>query len=815
MPAITRSKSPCKASTDQNRASSAADTSKNVAPVANKKAPAKEAIAGANNALSDAMVPALAPLSPSKRKRSSKTLNGDEGIGAKPSSEPLKRTRVEKSDASRSHPTSGQPDLAATTYPQVERVILGLEVTPVFGATGGAPKEGLDAAASTPTSSPKSVETTAAAPVLDGEENGVMAKAPISAATVAAGQVDDETVLEQHSTHPAADPADPLTANEAEAHLPAATQGCSASDREIAKEELDAPKIGCKCDKLATKDQKIAQLKADLRETKADLRESQADVDRAKAVFQREYEAAVRETDAIEIKEQRAQKENSRLKKELERVLESNHELRSDRNRFSAQIRELSQQYDGLKRENEQLSQKNGVLMEDINKFHNALDVFNSQAPLLTSDQEELKRTRKLLKAATVKVAEYEGEHQDAERFFAARKVVKSIEPVDPAQGGMSHDNHNREEQAQENRSRDFRTPTPDNNSGMKGAQKSQPTSGLVGFREPPRWECRHDRGFDGNTCAHCGVHVLFDGHPEFDRDRSIAPADESLFDSSDEGERDRESASYEPAEAVINTQDGFQQGGSPDLPGKEDHEDDGEEDGSLDGVSPVASSNVDKENDEDDEPQFLGSRVLSGNGDEENDEEDTSQYETPPVLPDYEYYESQDQQDHQEPPHHAAEVEKTTAAPSDSLTSPSPSPSRKRKESPVSASSPAKKVKVTEIDLAGPSSTAAPDKASFFKPAHPGWGSPSVLSPQVAVTAPAPSTPSSASERTTAAPLFPTVITRSGAAVQFGAATTFGAFGAARSSARFGTTNSFGVPAFAASPKVDDAEDKPADEKK
>ncbi|TGO62750.1 hypothetical protein BOTNAR_0109g00260 [Botryotinia narcissicola] len=781
MPAITRSKSPCKkAPADQNQASS-------VAPVENKKAPAKEALADANNALSDAMVPTLAPLSPSTRKRSSKTLSGDEGVGAKPS-EPLKRTRVEKSDASRSHPTSGQPDLAATTYPQVERVILGLEVAPVFGATGGTPKEGLDAAASTPTSSPKSVETTAAAPVLDGEGNGVVAKAPISATTVAAGQVDDETILEQHSTHPAADPADPLTANEADAHLPAAIQGCFASDLEVAKEEFDAPKIGCKCDKLAVKNQKIAQLKAD-------LRESEADVDRAKAVFQREYEAAVRETDAIEIEEQRAQKENSRLKKELERVLESNHELRSDRNRFSAQIRELSQQYDGLKRENEQLSQKNGVLMEDINKFHNALDVFNTQAPLLTSDQVELKRTRELLKAATVKVAEYEGEHQDAERFFAARKVVKSIEPVDPAQGGMSHDNHNREEQAQENRSRDFRTPTPDDNGGMKGAQQSQPASGLVGFREPPRWECRHDRGFDGNTCAHCGVHVLPDGHPEFDRDRSVAPADESLFDSSDEEERDRESASYEPAEAVINTQDGFQQGGSPDLPGKEDYE----------------------ENDEEDEPQFLGSRVLSGNGDEENDEEDASQYDTPPVLPDYEYYESQDQQDHQEPPHPAAEFEKTTAAPSDSLTSSSPSPSssRKRKEIPVSTSSPAKKVKLTETDLTGPSSTAAPDKASFFKPAHPGWGSPSVLSPQVAVTASAPSTPSSTSERTTAAPLFPTVITRSGAAVQFGAATTFGAFGAARSSVRFGTTNSFGVPAFAASPKVDDAEDKPADEKK
>ncbi|KAF7906867.1 hypothetical protein EAF00_001145 [Botryotinia globosa] len=922
MPAITRSKSPSKkAPADQNRASSAADTSPDVAPVANKKAPAKEALAGAKKALSDAMVPALAPLSPSKRKRSSKILSGDEGVGAKPS-EPLKRTRVEQSNASGSHPTSGQPDLAATTYPQVERVILGLEVTPVFGATGGAPKEGLDAAASTPTSSPKSVETTAAAPVLDGEENGAMAKAPISATTDAAGQVDDESVLEQHSPHPAADPADPLTANEAEAHVPAATQGCSASDLEVAKEELGSPKIGYNCDELAAKNEEIAQLKADLRQTQATLRqthaalrqtqaalrESQADVDRVKAVFQKQYKAVVEETNDIELKGERAQKENVRLRKDLDNAFRLNNELRTDKNRFSYLC-------SGLKKENDQLDQKNGKLIQDINKYNTALNVFNKHAPLLTSDQEELQQTKKLLEAATVKVAEYEGEHQNAERYFAARKVAQSVKPVNPAQGGMSHDYHSREGRAQENRSRDFRTPSPDNNGRMKGAQQPHSASGLVGFREPPRWECRHDRGYNGNTCAHCGVHVLAEGHPEFDRDRSVTPSVGSQFDFSDIEEHNNDSASHEPAEAAINTQDGFenyeddeedgslygvspavsgnrgeendeedgsqhgaspvvsgnrgeendeedgsQHGASPVVSGnrgEENDEEDGsqhgaspvvsgnrgeendEEDGSQHGASPVVSDNRGEENDEEDGSQYGGSSVVSGNRGEENDEEDGSQYgRSPvvfgnrgeensnedgpqygrsPVLQDYEFYEIQDQQDHQEPPHPAAEVEKTTAAPSDLLTSSSPSPSssRKRKESPVSASSPAKKFKLTETDLAGPSSTAAPDKASFFKPAHPGWGSPSVLSPQVAVTAPAPSTPSSASERNTAAPLFPTVITRSGAAVQFGAATTFGAFGAARSSVRFGTTSSFGVPAFAASPKVDDAEDKPADEKK
>ncbi|TGO32693.1 hypothetical protein BHYA_0295g00030 [Botrytis hyacinthi] len=799
MPAITRSKSPCKkAPADQNQAFSAADTSTNVAPVANMKAPAKEALTGANNTLSDAMAPALAPLSPSKRKRSAKILSGDEGVGAQPS-EPMKRTRVESSDAPRSHPASGQPDLAATTYPQVERVILGLEVTPVFGTTGGAPKEGLDAAASTPISSPKSVETTAAAPVLDGEENGAMAKAPISAVTVAAGQADDETVLEQHSPHPAADSADPLTANEAEAHLPAATHGCSSSDREVTNEELGAQKIGitnkCKCDKLAVKKQKIAHLKANLSKI-------YADVHRAKAVFQEKYEAAVEETNAIEIKEQEAQHEINRISNHLRYLLKTNNTLQSDKNRLSAQNRDLSQLYDSSKRENEQLVQRNGELLEDINKYHSALNVFNTQAPLLTSDQAELKRTRELLKAATVKAAEYDHVFQNSNDYFGAKKVVKGIKPVDPAQGGMSHDNYNREEQAQENRSRDFRTPTPDNNGGMTGAQQSHPASGLAGFRESIRWKCLHNRGYNGNTCGHCGVHVLAEGHPEFDRDRSVAPADKRPHNSSDEEERDRDSASYEPAEAVVNIQDESQQVGPPDLRGNEDYEDSDEEDGSHYGDSPV----------------------LSGNEDEENDEEDASQHDSPPVLPDYEYYENEDQQDHQEPPHPAAEVEKTTAAPSDTLNSfsPSPSPSKKRKESPVSASSPAKKFKLTETESAGPSSTAAPDKASFFKPAHPGWGSPSFLSPQVTVTAPAPSTSTSTSERTIAAPLFPTVITRSGAAVQFGAATTFGAIGTAESPVRFGATNSFGVPAFsassssvAASPKEDKPEDKPADEEK
>lgn len=767
--------------------------------------------------LSDALVPALAPLPPSKRKRSEKTLSGDEGIGAQPS-EPLKRTRVQRSDTSRSHPTSGQPDLAATSYPQVERVILGLEVTPVFGTTGGAPKEALDAATSTPTSSSESVETTAAAPVLDGEENGAMAKAPISAVTVA-GQADDETVLEQHSPHSAADTADPLTANEAEAHLPAATQGCSSSDREVAKEELDAPKIGCKCDKLAAKNRKIAQLTAEICETQAHLDEtqahldkSQADIERAKDFFQEKFGAAVEETISIEIKEKRAQKENSRLRKELERLLESNYELRSDRDRFSAQARHLSQLYDGLKRENERVVQQNSKLTKDMKKYSDAVNFLNIQVPGFTRDQIVLQQTRELLEAEKLKNAEYENERRDAERFFSAPKVVIKSEPVDPAQGGMSHDNHNHEEHAQENRSRYYRTPTPNNDGdnnhdserlpppeasagGVAGTQKSRQASDLVGFRDSPRWECHHDRGYDGNTCAHCGVHVLAEGHPEFDRDRSVVSRGESLFDSSDEEEGDRESASYEPAEAVINTQEEPQQAGFPDLPGNEDHEDDDEEDGSLYGVSPVPS----------------------GNGDE-NDEEDASQHDSPPDLPDYEYYENLYQHDHQEAPHPAAEVEKPTAAPSDSLpsSSPSPSSSRKRKESPVSALSPAKKVKLTGTDFTGPSSTAAPDdKASFFKPAHPGWGSPSVLSPQVAVTAPAPSTPSSAGGRTTAAPLFPTVITRSGAAVQFGAATTFDAFSAAGSSVRFGATSSFEVPAFAASPKVDDAKDKPADEKK
>ncbi|TGO58682.1 hypothetical protein BCON_0052g00260 [Botryotinia convoluta] len=697
MPAVTRSKSPSKeAPADPNQASSAANTSTNVAPVANMQSPAKKALAGANNALSDAMVPALAPLSPSKRKRSAKTISGDEDVGEQPS-EPMKRTRVERSDAPRSRLTSGQSDLAATTYPQVERVILGLEDTPVFGTAGGAPKEGVDAGSSILTSSPKPFENTAAAPVLVGEENGATAKAPISAVTVTSGQADDETVVEQPSPHPAADFADPLTANEAEAHLPAAPQGCSSSDLEVSEEELGPPKIAitnkCKCDKLATKVKKIAKLKADLRESQA--------------LFQKKFEAAVEETNAIEIKEEAAREENNKIREHLKERLESTHKLRRERDRLSEQNQRLAEENQGLSGLNHQLTKENENLtevnrrlikrareLEDIIlKYQGAVNILNEKVPCYTSDQQDLERTRELLRIETEKTAVYEGHFQNPGRFVAADEVVDSIETADPAQGGMSHENHNHEEHAQEDRSRRYRTPTPDNNG-----------------------------------------------------------------DNNDEEERNRDSVSYEPAEAVINTQD-------------------------------------------------------------------ESQHDGPLDLPDYEYYENENQQDHQESPHPAAAVEETTSAPSDSLfsSSPSPSSSKKRKENPVSESSPAKKIKSTETELAGPSSTAAPDMASFFKPAHPGWGSPSVLSPQVAGTAPAPSTPSSVSERTTAAPFFPTVITRSGAAVQFGAATTFGAIGTAGSSVRFGSTNSFGVPALsarsssvAASPKENDAaEDKPADQKK
>ncbi|TGO25842.1 hypothetical protein BPAE_0071g00130 [Botrytis paeoniae] len=815
MPAVTRSKSPSKkAPADRNQASSAADTSTNVAPVANMQAPAKEALAGANNALSDAMVPTLAPLSPSKRKRSANTISGNEGVGAQPS-EPMKRTRVERIDAPRSRPTSSQPDLAATTYSQVERVALGLEDTPVFGTAGGAPKEGADAESSTPTSSPKPVKTRAAAPVLVGEENGVTAKAPISAVTVTAGQADDETVVEQPSPHPAANPADLLTANEAEAHLPAAPQGCSSSDLKVAKEELGAPKIGitnkCKCDKFAAKVKKIAELKADLRESQA--------------IFQRKFKAAVEETNAIEIKEKEARKEYNSIRKQMVHLLESAHKLRLERevsNRLAEENRNLSELNDDLKRENERLAQRNRELLDSVDRYHSAVDILNTRVPHFTSDQQDLERTRELLRIETEKTAVYEDHLQDAARFFAADEVVDSIETVDPAQGGVSHDNHNHEEHAQEDRSRRYRTPTPDNNGdniddvdvdddddnddandlplpkapagGVAGTQQSHRASNLVGFRESSRWECLHDRGYNGNTCRHCGVHVLAVGDPEFGRDRSVTPTDELPPNSNDEEERNRDSASYEPAEAVINTQDESQQVGSLALPGNENYED--------------------------------------------NDQQDESQHDGPPDLSDDEYYENENQQDHQESPHPtaevekttsaphpAAEVEKTTSAPSESRpsSSPSPSSSKKRKESPVSASSPANNVKSTETELAGPSSTAAPRVSIDFKPANPGWGSPSVLSPQVAVTPPAPSTSSSASESTTAAPLFPTVITRSGAAVQFGAATTIGAIGTAGSSVHFGSTHSFGVPALSArnpsvsaSSKEDDAEeDKPADEKK
>ncbi|KAF7909135.1 hypothetical protein BELL_0115g00140 [Botrytis elliptica] len=708
MPAVTRSKSPCKkASADQNQASSsAANTSANVAPVANMQAPADGALAGVNNAFSDAMVPALAPLSPSKRKRSAKTLSDDEGVGAQPS-EPMKRTRVERSDTSRSHLTSGQPDLAATTYSQVERVVLGLEDTPVFGATGGAPKEGLDAAASTPTSSPKSVETTAAAPVLDGEENGAMAKAPISAVS---------------------------------------------------------PKTGitntCKCDELATKLQEITGLKAAVAKAENDAEEAIA---QSQAIFQKKFKEAVEETNAIEASEKETRAEYNKIRDAMRDHLQSTHRLRRENER-------LSDLYEGQKREKEELAARNLVLREDIAQYREVFDLMNKRVPILTADQIELERTKKLLAAEKVKNAEYEGQFQESAEFFGANKVVKSIEPVDPAQGGVFHENHNYEEHAQEDRSRRYRTPTP------AGTQKSHRASSLVGFRESSRWECLHDRGYNGNTCRHCGDHVLAEGHPEFDRERSVAPADDlpPNFSDEEEEDRNRESASYEPAEAVINNQD---------------------------------------------EPEKVGSPVLTGNEDyEDNDQEDRPQDDGASDLYDYEHYENENQQDHQESLHPAAAVEKTTSAPSEShpSSSPSPSSSKKRKESPVSASSPAKKVESTETELAGPSSTDTPRVIIDFKPANSGWGSPSVLSPQVAVTAPALSTPSSASS-------FPTFITRSGAAVQFGAATAFGAIGTAGPSVRFGATNSFGVPALsaksssvAASPKEDNAEeDKPADQNK
>ncbi|KAF7894737.1 uncharacterized protein EAF01_010187 [Botrytis porri] len=741
MPAVTRSKSPCKkAPANPIQASSAADTSTNVAPVANMRSPSKKAAAtgekkpaGAHNALSDAMAPALAPLSPSKKKRSAKTFNGEEGVGAQ-SSEPMKRTRIERSDAPLSRPTSGQPDLAATTYPQVERVVLGLENTPVFGTTGGSPKEGLDTAVSTPTSSPKSVETTAVAPVLDGEEIGAMAKAPISAVTVTAGQTDDKTVVEQPSPHSAADSADPLTANEAEAHLPAAPQGSSSSDLEVAKEEL------------AAKAEEIAEL----------------EVNQAK--LRRELGAVLEERDALEIKEEETREEINRARENLRDRLEATHKLRRERDELidqnqhlSTQNGTLSEMNDVLRNDVERLAQENRGLKNTVDGYRSAVNILNEQVPYPTSDQRELERTRGLLRAETAKTAEYE---------------VESIEPVDPAQAGTSHENHNREEHAREDRSRRYRTPTPGNNGdnidyvdndgvedddssnasyddssddydlplpeapagGVTGTQQSNRSSSSVEFLRSVRLECRHDRGYSGNTCRQCGVQVLAEGHPESDRDRSVAPEDELTPSSSDEEERNRDSSSYEPPEADINTQDEAQQVGSPVLSGNEDSED--------------------------------------------SDQEDES---------------------------------------------PCPSISRKRKESPVSASSPAKKVKSTETELAGPSSTPAPCASVPFQPANPGWGSSRVLSPQVAVTAQAASTSSSASERTAATSLFPTVITRSGAAIQFGAATTFGAIGSAGSSVRFGSTHSFGGPALwarspfvAASPKEDAAEeDKPADEKK
>ncbi|KAF7959228.1 hypothetical protein EAE96_002743 [Botrytis aclada] len=828
MPAVTRSKSPCKkAPADPNQASSAAKTPTNVAPVANMQSPGKKAQAnseqkpaGVSKALSDAMVPALAPLSPSKKKRGAKTLSDDEGVGKQPT-EPMKRTRVERSDAPRSRPTSGQTDLAATTYPQVERVILGLENTPVFGTTGGAPKEGVNAEPSTPAFSPKSVETTAAAPVLVGEENGAEAEAPISAVSVTAGQVDDETVVEQPSPHPAADLANPLAADEAEVHLPAAPQGCSPSDLEVAKEEIGSPKIGitkkCKCDKLAAYKEKNAALNADLdrvdahykKLAEAKARESEADfkkqaeviIAQSQAAFQEQYDEIVLENRALKRNLEKARRENEALKRNAE----------NDRREYlkiydqSNALLELNRQ---LRRENDQLAHQNRELDDYVKDYRTAIDTFNTLLPLPTADQADLEKTNKLL-------------WTERNRNAA------------PAQG-ISHGNRDREEYAQGSRSRSdrCRAPSPPNNGnnnyvvdntlyddddslpppeaparGVTGTHQSEESSGFDEFRKSSQWQCLHDRGFNGNTCAFCGVHVLAEGHPEFDRDRSVAPdvapEDESTLDHSAEKERERESASYEPAEAVINTQDEPQQVGSPALPENVDRE----------------ASNVKIE------PQEDGSPTLSGYEDLENSNVKVEpQEDGSPALSGYENLDNLSQQDRQESPVPATVVEETT---SDSLppSSPSPSPSssssKKRKESPVSESSPAKKVKSTETESAV-RSTLVP-KDFKWSPAHPGWGTPGVLSPQVAVTASAPSTPFSASVSTTPVSSFPTVFTRSGAAVQFGAPSTFGAIGTARSPVRFGSTSSFGVPSFlgrspsvAGSPKEEDAaENKPADQKK
>ncbi|KAM0128497.1 hypothetical protein ACHAO1_008961 [Botrytis cinerea] len=792
MPPITRSKSPVKkTSADQDQASSASSISKNVAPVANMRSPGKKAPAnsgqlpsGGNNALSDAMVPTLEPLSPSKRKRSAKTISGGESGGEQPS-EPMKRTRVERSDSRRFNPASGQSDLAATTYyPQVERVVLGLEDTPVFGTAGGAPKEEVDSGSSTSTPSPKPVESTAAAPVLVGEENGVTAKAPISAVTVTAGQADNESVVDQLTPHSAADLTGPLAATEAEVHLPAAPQNFSSSDLEVAKEELDPPKIGttntCRCDEIAIK---FAEMKERIK--------------------------------AIEKQEAASRAENDKIRESMKGLLESNHKLRLERNNFiqlaeehpriSQEVQRLTKLVRFLKDDNKQLNKRNDELVDSVNKhqinfnqiravaqkfkaevqkledvvegYRIAVNVLNKKVPEETQDQEDLELTRELLKIETAKNKLLSDSFQSMGRSFAA------------AQGGVSHGNHGHEKRDQEGRSRRYRTPSPcskgNNNYDVNdvnsdddssdslpqlgapedvftGTQQSGSASALVGFRGSYRWECSHDRGYNGNRCNHCGVHVLTNEDPEFVRERSIAPTAsiDDLYGASDHGEeRKPASPSYEPAEAVTNeaeavtnSQDESQPENSRYLSEKQDDEDD----------------------DERDESQYIGPTTLSGNEDyedeEDDDQRDISGNNGIPDLPDYEDSEDDNQQDHQEFPYPAEAVEETFSAP--------------------------------------------PNVSSYFKPAHPGWGSPSVLLTQAAVTAPAPSTPSSVSEGAPVAPSLPTVITRSGAAVQFGAATTFGVRSSIGSSFRFGSTNSFGVPALLAnspsvvvSPEENDAE--------
>ncbi|KAK8911954.1 hypothetical protein QC760_000942 [Botrytis cinerea] len=834
MPPITRSKSPVKkTSADQDQASSASSISKNVAPVANMRSPGKKAPAnsgqlpsGGNNALSDAMVPTLEPLSPSKRKRSAKTISGGEGVGEQPS-EPMKRARVERSDSRRFNPASGQSDLAATTYyPQVERVVLGLEDTPVFGTAGGAPKEELDAGSSTSTPSPKPVESTAAAPVLVGEENGVTAKAPISAVTVTAGQADNESVVDQLTPHSAADLTGPLAATEAEVHLPAAPQDFSSSDLEVAKEELDPPKIGttntCRCDEIAIK---FAEMKERIK--------------------------------AIEKQEAASRAENDKIRESMKGLLESNHKLRLERNNFiqlaeehpriSQEVQRLTKLVRFLKDDNKQLNKRNDELVDSVNKhqinfnqirtvaqkfkaevqkledvvegYRIAVNVLNKKVPEETQDQEDLELTRELLKIETAKNKLLSDSFQSMGRSFAAGGVVPGIETSDSAQGGVSHGNHGHEKRDQEGRSRRYRTPSPcskgNNNYDVNdvnsdddssdslpqlgapedvftGTQQSGSASALVGFRGSYRWECSHDRGYNGNRCNHCGVHVLTNEDPGFVRERSVAPAAsiDDLYGASDHGEeRKPASPSYEPAEAVTNeaeavtneaeavtnSQDESQPENSRYLSEKQDDEDDDERDESQYIGPTTLSGNEDYEDEEDDDQ-----RDISGNNgipdlpdyedSEDDNQRDISGNNGIPDLPDYEDSEDDNQQDHQEFPYPAEAVEETFSAP--------------------------------------------PNVSSYFKPAHPGWGSPSVLLTQAAVTAPAPSTPSSVSEGAPVAPSLPTVITRSGAAVQFGAATTFGVRSSIGSSFRFGSTNSFGVPALLAnspsvvvSPEENDAE--------